>query len=51
MARLRDSVERWLIHENYQFDDIKSEDSNFKILIKNTDGLGNNTEVFEPKNQ
>tara|TARA_B100001146_G_C15940252_1_gene330999 strand:+ start:37 stop:480 length:444 start_codon:yes stop_codon:yes gene_type:complete len=51
MSRLRDNVERWLIHENYQFSNIKSEDSNFKILIKNTDGLGNNTEVFQPKNQ
>tara|TARA_B110000014_G_C19980975_1_gene507955 strand:+ start:277 stop:720 length:444 start_codon:yes stop_codon:yes gene_type:complete len=51
MSRLRDNVERWLIHENYQFSNIKSEDSNFRILIKNTDGLGNNTEVFEPKNQ
>jgi len=51
MSRLRDNVERWLIHENYQFADIKSEDSNFKIIIKNTDGLGNDTEVFEPKNQ
>ena len=51
MSRLRDNVERWLIHENYQFSNIKSEDSNFRILIKNTDGLGNDTEVFEPKNQ
>ena len=51
MSRLRDNVERWLIHENYQFSNIKSEDSNFRILIKNTDGLGNNTEVFQPKNQ
>ena len=51
MSRLRDNVERWLIHENYQFSNIKSEDSDFKILIKNTDGLGNDTEVFEPKNQ
>jgi hypothetical protein len=51
MSRLRDNVERWLIHENYQFTDIKSKDSNFKIIIKNTDGLGNDTEVFEPKNQ
>ena len=51
MSRLRDNVERWLIHENYQSTDIKSKDSNFKIIIKNTDGLGNDTEVFEPKNQ
>ena len=51
MSRLRDSVERWLVHENYEYQQVKSNDSSFKILIKNSDGLGNNTEVFEPEGQ
>ena len=51
MSRLRDNVERWLVHENYEFQQVKSDDSSFKILIKNSDGLGNNTEVFEPEGQ
>ena len=51
MSRLRDNVERWLVHENYQFEQVKSEDSSFKILINNSDGLGNDTEVFEPNGQ
>lgn len=51
MVNLRDSVERWLIHENYPFKETKSKDSTFKILIKNGDGLGNDIEVFEPKQQ
>jgi len=51
MSRLRDSVERWLVHENYEFQQVKSDDSSFKILIKNSDGLGNNTEIFEPEGQ
>ena len=51
MSRLRDNVERWLIHENYDFNQAKSEDATFKITINNSDGLGNNTEVFEPKVQ
>ena len=51
MSRLRDNVERWLIHENYDFNQAKSEDATFKIVINNSDGLGNNTEVFEPKDQ
>jgi len=51
MSRLRDSVERWLVHENYEFHQVKSDDESFKILIKNSDGLGNDTEVFEPKGQ
>ena len=51
MSRLIDSVERWLIHENYSFKQSNSDDTSFKILIKNGDGLGNNIEVFEPKDQ
>ena len=51
MSRLRDNVERWLIHENYDFKQGKSEDTTFKIIINNSDGVGHNTEVFEPKNQ
>ena len=51
MSRLRDNVERWLIHENYDFNQSKADDAAFKITINNSDGLGNNTEVFEPKAQ
>jgi len=51
MSGLRDNVERWLIHENYPFKLSTSDDTSFKILIKNGDGLGNNIEVFEPKGQ
>ena len=51
MSSLGDSVERWLTHENYSFIESKSDDTTFKILIKNGDGLGNNIEVFEPKGQ
>ena len=51
MPGLRDSVERWLIHENYSFKQSNSDDTSFKILIKNGDGLGNNIEMFEPKEQ
>ena len=51
MSRLRDSVERWLTHENYSFKISHTDDTSFKILIKNGDGLGNNIEVFEPNNQ
>ena len=35
MSGLRDSVERWLIHENYSFKLSNSNDTSFKILIKN----------------
>jgi len=51
MRRLRDDVERWLIHENYPMNKIQSDDDIFKFIIKNGDGLGNNIEIFEPKQQ
>ena len=51
MARLHDSVERWLIHENYPMKKIQSDDDTFKFIIKNGDGLGNNIEIFEPNQQ
>ena len=51
MTALRDNVERWLIHENYKFDEIKTDDDNFKIIIKNGDAFGNPLEIFEPKQQ
>ena len=51
MPGLRDSVERWLIHENYSFKKTESNDSSFKFLINNGDALGNNIEIFEPGQQ
>jgi|TARA_B110000014_G_C20095296_1_gene574038 hypothetical protein len=51
MPSLRDSVERWLVHENYSFKKADSDECNFKFLISNGDGLGNNIEIFEPKQQ
>ncbi len=51
MPSLKDNVERWLTHENYSFKKIESSESNFKFLINNGDALGNNIEIFEPKQQ
>jgi len=51
MTNLRDNVERWLVQENYSFDEAKTEEDNFKIIIKNVDTFGNNLEIFEPKQQ
>ena len=33
MPGLGDNVERWLIHENFEFKTVKSDDSTFKIII------------------
>ncbi len=51
MNNLHEDVQRWLIHENYSFNEAKTEEDNFKIIIKNADAFGNNLEIFEPKKQ
>ena len=51
MNNLHEDVQRWLIQENYSFNEAKTEEDNFKIIIKNADTSGNNLEIFEPKKQ
>jgi len=51
MSNLHEDVQRWLIQENYSFDEAKTKEDNFKIIIKNVDTFGNNLEIFEPKQQ
>jgi len=50
MSNLHDSVERWLVQEDYSVTETKTED-NFKIIIKNIDAFSNDLEIFEPKQQ
>ena len=47
MNNLHDNVERWLLQENYSFNEIKTNEDSFKIIIKNADGFGNNIEIFD----
>ena len=49
--RLRDSVERWLIHESHSFDFVKNPENSFHILVKHAGKAGSPVEIFEPKNQ
>tara|TARA_B100001765_G_scaffold64924_1_gene39111 strand:- start:161 stop:604 length:444 start_codon:yes stop_codon:yes gene_type:complete len=51
MNKLYESVQRWLIQENYSFNEIKTKEDNFKIIIKNIGQNSNNLEIFEPKQQ
>ena len=51
VKRLRDNVERWLIHENYKFSNQKKEDCNFCMVVKNIGAYGAPIEIFEPKKQ
>lgn len=49
--QLRNNVERWLIHENYSFKDIKSNEDSFRIRIKDIGSFNIPIEIFEPKAQ
>ncbi|AJW70968.1 DUF2299 family protein [Nitrosopumilus adriaticus] len=50
-SRLRDSVERWLIHEGLSFEEVKNPENTFQILVKHAGQTGIPIEIFEPKGQ
>ena len=48
---MRDNVERWLIHEGLSFEDVKTSENSFQILIRHAGQYGIPVEIFEPKAQ
>lgn len=50
-TKLRDSVERWLVHGNYSFKNATSDIDSFRIVIKDVGSFRIPIEVFEPKKQ
>jgi hypothetical protein len=50
-SRMRDNVERWLIHESLPFDQVKSAENAFQILVKHAGQYGIPIDIFEPKAQ
>jgi hypothetical protein len=50
-SRMRDNVERWVIHEGLSFEEVKNPENNFQILLKHAGPYGIPVEVFEPKKQ
>ena len=50
-SKLRDNIERWLIHESLSFEEIKSDENSFHVLIKHAGEFGIPVEIFEPKAQ
>jgi hypothetical protein len=51
MSRMRDNVERWLIHESLSFNSVKTEENTFQILVKHAGQYGIPVDIFEPKAQ
>ena len=51
VSKMRDDVERWLIHESLSFEEIKNSENTFHILVKHAGQYGIPIEIFEPKVQ
>ena len=47
-SRMRDNVERWLIHHDLSFKSIKNPENTFHILVRHTN---HPIEIFEPQAQ
>jgi len=50
-SRMRDNVERWLIHEALSFNPVKNEENSFQISVKHAGQYGIPVDIFEPKAQ
>jgi hypothetical protein len=50
-SRMRDNVERWLIHESMSFEGVKSTENSFQVLVKHAGPYGIPMDIFEPKAQ
>ena len=48
---MRDNVERWLIHAGLSFEEIKSKENSFHIIVKHVGEFGIPIEIFEPSVQ
>ena len=51
ISKMKDNVERWLIHESHSFESIKNDENSFNILVKHAGPYGIPVEIFEPKSQ
>jgi len=51
LSRMRDNVERWLIHESLSFNPVKNEENSFQISVKHAGPYGIPVDIFEPKSQ
>ena len=51
VSRMRDNVERWVIHEGLSFEEVKNPENTFQVLVKHAGQSGIPVDVFEPKGQ
>jgi len=51
VSKMRDNVERWVIHEGLSFEEVKNPENSFQVLVKHAGQYGIPVDVFEPKGQ
>ena len=51
LSKMRDNVERWMIHHSLPIKEINNHENSFHILIENAGRYGTQMEIFEPKAQ
>ena len=51
VSRMRDNIERWVIHEGLSFEEVKNPENSFQVLVKHAGQYGIPVDVFEPKGQ
>lgn len=49
--KLYENVERWLVHSNYKFDQVKDKESIFHVSIRHVGAFGNAVDIFQPSKQ
>ena len=49
--RIRDNLERWLIHDSLSFEFVKNPENSFHVLIKHAGETGVPVEIFVPLKQ
>ena len=50
-SKMKDNIERWLIHESHSFESVKNPENSFQILVKHAGPYGIPVDIFEPKSQ
>lgn len=49
--KLHGNVERWLVHSNYKFEQVRDQESIFHVSIRHVGAFGNAVDIFQPSNQ
>ncbi len=49
--QIRKNIERWLVHENYDFNELKNDNENFHFIIKNEGSFKIPIDIFQPTSQ